>query len=80
MQKISSGRTAGKDKFHGQLTLTAFCTVQAKLCPSSESQQRRKRCGRLPENLPQRRMAMETGTHLPWVSRLLAVLGHDVIV
>ncbi len=26
------------------------------------------------------RMAMEVGTHSPWVSRLLAALGHEVIV
>jgi transposase len=26
------------------------------------------------------RIAMETGTHSPWVSRLLAALGHEVIV
>jgi transposase len=26
------------------------------------------------------RMAMETGTHSPWVSRLLTALGHEVIV
>src|SRR5215472_12904542 len=26
------------------------------------------------------RMAMETGAHSPWVSRLLAELGHEVIV
>ena len=26
------------------------------------------------------RIAMETGTHSPWVSRLLTALGHEVIV
>jgi len=26
------------------------------------------------------RIAMETGTHSPWVSRLLEALGHEVIV
>jgi|NGEPerStandDraft_6_1074524.scaffolds.fasta_scaffold93843_1 transposase len=31
-------------------------------------------------NMPQCRMAIETGTHSPWVSRLLSELGHEVIV
>src|SRR6266850_8090843 len=30
--------------------------------------------------IPQSRMALETGTHSPWVSRLLTELGHKVIV
>src|SRR6516162_2495735 len=30
--------------------------------------------------MPRSRIAMETGTHSPWVSRLLAALGHEVIV
>jgi len=30
--------------------------------------------------IPRSRMAMETGTHSPWVSRLLTALGHEVIV
>jgi transposase len=30
--------------------------------------------------IPRSRVAMETGTHSPWVSRLLTQLGHEVIV
>ena len=30
--------------------------------------------------VPQSRIALETGTHSPWVSRLLTALGHEVIV
>jgi transposase len=30
--------------------------------------------------MPQCRIALETGTHSPWVSRLLSELGHEVIV
>jgi transposase len=30
--------------------------------------------------MPQSRMALETGMHSPWVSRLLSELGHEVIV
>jgi hypothetical protein len=32
--------------------------------------------GKIPRSL----MALETGTHSPWVSRLLSELGHEVIV
>ena len=30
--------------------------------------------------MPRSRIALETGTHSPWVSRLLTELGHEVIV
>jgi transposase len=30
--------------------------------------------------MPRSRMALETGMHSPWVSRLLSELGHEVIV
>ena len=30
--------------------------------------------------IPLSRLAMETGTHSPWVSRLVTQLGHEVIV
>ena len=30
--------------------------------------------------LPRSRVALETGTHSPWISRLLSALGHEVIV
>jgi len=30
--------------------------------------------------MPQSRVALETGTHSPWVSRLVKELGHEVIV
>src|SRR6201987_6090289 len=32
------------------------------------------------ERVPASRIALETGTHSPWVSRLLTQLGHEVIV
>ena len=32
------------------------------------------------EKMPSSRVALEVGTHSPWVSRLLAGLGHEVIV
>ena len=30
--------------------------------------------------MPRSRIALETGTHSPWVSRLLSELGHETIV
>src|ERR1700752_5313256 len=30
--------------------------------------------------MPRSRIALETGTHSPWISRLLTELGHEVIV
>ena len=30
--------------------------------------------------LPRSRVALEIGTHSPWISRLLSELGHEVIV
>src|SRR5689334_10075484 len=30
--------------------------------------------------MPPSRIALETGTHSPWISRLLSELGHEVIV
>jgi len=32
------------------------------------------------ERIPRSLIAMETGTHSPWVSRLLKELGHEVLV
>ena len=32
------------------------------------------------EKMPRSRIALETGTHSPWISRLLSQLGHEVIV
>jgi transposase len=31
-------------------------------------------------SLPRSRIALETGTHSPWISRVLGELGHEVIV
>ena len=36
----------------------------------------RERFGKMPHG----RIALETGTHSPWVSRILSELGHEVIV
>ena len=36
--------------------------------------------GEVFDNMPRCRIALETGMHSPWVSRLLSELGHEVIV
>jgi transposase len=90
MQKISITQTSRKNIFKGQLTIgldlgdrsSAYCVLndageivlERKLATSPKAMTeifgKMARC----------RMAMETGTHSPWVSRLLTALGHEVIV
>jgi len=90
MQKISTIEKVGESIFKGQLTIgldlgdrsSAYCVLneageivlERKLATTPEAMKeifgRMARC----------RIAMETGTHSPWVSRLLTALGHEVIV
>ena len=90
MQKISTMRTSGRKIFKGQLTIgldlgdrsSSYCVLdeagkillEQRLPTTPETMKeifgRMARC----------RIAMETGTHSPWVSRLLLALGHEVIV
>ena len=80
MQKISTMQTKGKKIFQGQLTIgldlgdrsSAYCVLNEtgdKLPTIPEAMKQvfgsMQRC----------RIAMETGTHSPWVSRVLTVLG-----
>ena len=90
MQKISTMRRNGKNIFKGQLTIgldlgdrfSAYCVLdeageiilEQKLPTTPEAM--KQTLGKMPRS----RIAMETGTHSPWVSRLLAALGHEVIV
>jgi len=90
MQKISTMRTSGKNIFQGQLTIgldlgdrsSSYCVLneageiilEQKLPTTPEAMQQA--FGRMARS----RLAMETGTHSPWVSRLLTALGHEVIV
>ena len=88
MQKISTMRTGGKKIFKGQLTIgldlgdrsSSYCVLNE----AGEIALERK-LGTIPETMkqtfermPRSRIAMETGTHSPWVSRLLTALGHEV--
>src|SRR5262249_15681063 len=89
MQKISTMRANGKNIFEGQLTIgldlgdrsSAYCVLNAggeivldKLATTPEAMKQ------VFGSMPRCRIAMETGTHSPWVSRLLTALGHEVIV
>ena len=83
-------RTSGKNIFEGQLTIgldlgdrsSAYCVLNAageivlehRLATTPEAMKQ------VFGSLPRCRIAMETGTHSPWVSRLLMALGHEVIV
>ena len=90
MQKISTMQTSGKNIFEGQLTIgvdlgdrsSAYCVLneageivlEHKLATTPEAMKQ------VFSSMPRCRIAMETGTHSPWVSRLLTALGHEVIV
>jgi len=83
-------QTSGKNIFEGQLTIgvdlgdrsSAYCVLneageivlEHKLATTPEAMKQ------VFGSMPRCRIAMETGTHSPWVSRLLAALGHEVIV
>jgi len=90
MQKMSTMQTSGKTIFKGQLTIgldlgdrsSAYCVLdeageiilEQKLPTTPEAM--KQTLGKMRRS----RIAMETGTHSPWVSRLLKALGHEVIV
>ena len=90
MQKISTVRRGAKNVFKGQLTVgldlgdrfSSYCVLdengeiilERNLPTTPEAM--KQTFGRMPRS----RIAMETGTHSPWVSRVLTELGHEVIV
>jgi len=90
MRKISTMQQNGKKIFKGQLTIgldlgdrsSAYCVLneageivlEHKLATTPEAMKQ------VFGSMPRCRIAMETGTHSPWVSRLLTALGHEVIV
>ena len=90
MQNISIMQRNGKTIFEGHLTIgldlgdrsSAYCVLneageivlEHKLATTPEAMKQ------VFGSMPRCRIAMETGTHSPWVSRLLTALGHEVIV
>src|ERR1700681_2279006 len=91
MKKTSTVRVSGNMIFKGhKLTIgldlgdrwSFYCVmdeagqiiVEQKLATTPEAM--KQTFGKIPRSL----IALETGTHSPWVSRLLAELGHEVLV
>ena len=91
MRKPSITAACGSGKFQGeQLTIgldlgdrsSFYCVlngagegiVEERVATSPEAM--KKTFGKMPQS----RIALETGTHSPWVSRLLSELGHEAIV
>jgi len=90
MQKFSTVRMSGSKIFKGQLTIgldlgdrsSSYCVLdeagemllERKLATTPEAMKETF------AGMPPSRIAMETGTHSPWISRLLTALGHEVIV
>jgi transposase len=90
MQKISTVKTKGKKILKGQLTIGLDLGDRSSCyCVLDENGEiiREQKIPTTPEGMQQAfgkmarsRIAMETGTHSPWVSRVLTELGHEVIV
>ena len=89
MQKISTVKTKGKKILKGQLTIGLDLGDRSSCyCVLDENGEiiREQKIPTTPEGMQQAfgkmarsRIAMETGTHSPWVSRVLTELGHEVI-
>ena len=90
MKKSSTAKAASNKNFHRKLTIgldlgdrsSWFCVLDEAGEVVSE-----KKLGTTPKAMkevfaamPRSRIALETGMHSPWVSRLLSELGHEVIV
>lgn len=90
MQKISTLGTSGSIIFKGPLTIGLdLGDRSSSYCVLDENGEiiREQKIATTPEGMQQAfakmarsRIAMETGTHSPWVSRLLTALEHEVIV
>ncbi len=90
MKKTSTAATRSKKNLHGKLTIgldlgdrsSWYCVLDEAGEVISEQ-----KLGTTPKamkevfaTMPRSRIALETGMHSPWVSRLLSELGHEVIV
>ena len=90
MEKISTVKTKGKKILKGQLTIGLDLGDRSSCCCVLDENGeiiREQKIPTTPEGMQQTfgkmarsRIAMETGTHSPWVSRVLTELGHEVIV
>ena len=74
-QKLTIGLDLGdRWSFYCVLDEAGQVILEQKLPTTPEAM--KQSFGKIPRSL----MALETGTHSPWVSRLLSELGHEVIV
>jgi transposase len=90
MQKISTVQARGKRIFKGQLTIgldlgdrwSSYCVLEeaGEIVLEQKLPTTPKAMKKVFGRMLRSRVAMETGTHSPWVSRALAALGHEVIV
>jgi len=90
MQKISTMRTSGRKIFKGQLTIgldlgdrsSSYCVLDeaGEIILEQQVPTTGEAVKQTFKRMPRSRIAMETGTHSPWMSRVLTELGHEVIV
>src|SRR5262245_16440398 len=90
MQKSSTMRTSGRKIFKRQLTIgldlgdrsSSYCVLDeaGKILLEQKVPTTPETMKQIFGRMVRCRIAMETGTHSPWVSRLLTALGHEVIV
>ncbi|HKR82665.1 MAG TPA: IS110 family transposase [Terriglobales bacterium] len=75
MQKLTIGLDLGdRSSWYCVLDGTGAVVLEQKLGTTSKAIEE------VFGGMPRSRIALETGTHSPWVSRLLSELGHEVIV
>jgi hypothetical protein len=90
MKKVSTVAAQSKQNFVGKLTIgldlgdrTSWSCVldeAGKVIHEQKLGTAPKAMRETFEAIPRSRVALETGTHSPWVSRLLSEMGHEVIV
>ena len=90
MKKVSTVATASKNNLHGKLTIGLDLGDRSSwYCVLDEAGEviHEQKLGTTPKamkdtfgTMPRSRIALETGTHSPWISRLLSELGHEVIM
>ena len=74
-QRLTVGLDLGDNQSRYHILDEAAETVSTGQLPTTKAGLRS-----LFEKMPASRVALEVGTHSPWVSRLLTELGHEVIV
>src|SRR6201991_4241715 len=74
-QQLTIGLDLGdRSSFYCVLNSAGEVTLEERVTTSPEAMKKTF------EKMPLSRIALETGTHSPWVSRLLTELGHEAIV